>query len=354
MATGLVFGKFYPPHLGHKMLIEWAARSSDPLIVLVIGKPDDAIPVDTRARWIREIHNPQGARNIFVRTLVTDQREDYDDMDVYRKWNFLIQNAIFLQQIDYLYTSEPKYGPICASLLGAKHVLVDPARKILPVSGTLVRANPYKQWAYLDLPVRAHYAKRICLLGAESTGTTTTTKALAEMFDTNWVPEYGRSYTIPKYRDNEAWEHSDFRYIAETQIKMEDEAAKMSNRLLFCDTDALTTALFERHFMGSASKSVEAVVQENNRTHRYDLTFLTYPDIPWEDDGLRDSPEVRQKMHEWFLEAVRDRPEPVVHLMGTLEQRLETARKAIAETIGFKVLTYEPIDKPSADMLLSA
>ena len=37
--------------------------------------------------------------------------------------------------------------------------------------------------------------KRVCLLGAESTGKTTLAAALAERFDTVWNPEYGRPYT---------------------------------------------------------------------------------------------------------------------------------------------------------------
>lgn len=340
MTTGLVFGKFYPPHIGHKMLIEWAARSCGKLIVFVIGNPDEAIPANVRADWIETIHNPNNERGIDVISITTDQREDYEDMEVFKQWDTIIKNAIGNRKIDFLFTSEPKYGDICAQLLGAKHVLVDFERSIIPISGTLVRENPYKNWSYLDLPVREFYAKRVCLLGAESTGTTTTTQALAEIFDTNWVPEYGRAYTIPKYRTGEGWKTGDFTHIAMRQLQLEDDAAKLCNRILFCDTDALTTQLFHRHYMGRDSRFVQLEVNANNKENHYALTFLTYPDIPWVNDGLRDSPAVRQMMHEWFLEAVKDRPEPVIHLMGSLEARLQTATEAITRHIGFTNISY--------------
>jgi HTH-type transcriptional repressor of NAD biosynthesis genes len=35
--TGLIIGKFYPPHLGHLSLIERAAREVDHLVVLVMA-----------------------------------------------------------------------------------------------------------------------------------------------------------------------------------------------------------------------------------------------------------------------------------------------------------------------------
>src|SRR5581483_9617149 len=50
-------------------------------------------------------------------------------------------------------------------------------------------------WYFLEPPVRAYYARRICLIGAESTGKTTLARALAEHYQTVWVPEYGREYS---------------------------------------------------------------------------------------------------------------------------------------------------------------
>ncbi len=83
---------------------------------------------------------------------------------------------------------------------------VDPARERHPVSGTLAREDPVAAWPWLSPAVRAHLARRVVVVGAESTGTTTLTRALTAHYAarggvwaaTRWVPEYGRTYCEEK------------------------------------------------------------------------------------------------------------------------------------------------------------
>ena len=44
MTRGLVIGKFYPPHRGHKFLIDTALSQVDYLDVLVCVRAEQAIP----------------------------------------------------------------------------------------------------------------------------------------------------------------------------------------------------------------------------------------------------------------------------------------------------------------------
>jgi len=69
---GLVIGKFYPPHRGHKLLIDTAQRGADEVYVIVCGKPEHVPAGELRAAWLREIH-PQ------ARVLLIDDRLDPDD-----------------------------------------------------------------------------------------------------------------------------------------------------------------------------------------------------------------------------------------------------------------------------------
>lgn len=49
----------------------------------------------------------------------------------------------------------------------------------------------------LEPCVRAYFAKRVCIVGAESTGTTTVAQALAAHFRTNRVPGFrGKPFII--------------------------------------------------------------------------------------------------------------------------------------------------------------
>jgi NadR type nicotinamide-nucleotide adenylyltransferase len=327
MTTALVLGKFLPPHAGHEYLASRARGMADDVVVLLLAHSGDSIPVELRHRWLEEML-PWAE----VRSGVADHPIDYTDPSVYDLWAATIREVTGRDGFDLLLTSELAYGDMTAERLGARHVLVDPARSVIPVSATAIRADPYANWAFLSPAVRAWYAKRVCLLGAESTGTTTTTAALAARYGTTWVPEYGREYSVPKDARGEAWSTDEFVHIARRQQALEDEAARGANRVLFCDTDALTTALFHEQYLGSPAPEVEAVAWSRS----YDLTFLTADDFPWVDDGTRVSPEARRRMQRRFEAELVRRPEPVVELRGSLEQRLTTAMDAIDIHLGLR------------------
>ncbi len=56
MSLGLVVGKFYPPHRGHKHLIDSARRQVDRLVVILAHHPSQTIPGEVRKSWLEEIH----------------------------------------------------------------------------------------------------------------------------------------------------------------------------------------------------------------------------------------------------------------------------------------------------------
>ncbi len=171
--------------------------------------------------------------------------------------------------------------------------------------------------------MRAYYVKIVCLVGAESTGKTTLSQALAGHYDTVWVPEYGRDYTVEKVRKDpsDGWRSEEFTHIAAEQSRREDLAARDANRVLICDTDAMATAIWHERYLETRSEEVEAIAAGR----RYDLYILTAADIPWEDDGTRDGEHVRQWMHGRFLEELQRRGQPWVLVSGSREQRLATA-----------------------------
>ena len=327
MTTALVLGKFLPPHAGHRFLAEQARGMADEVIIALLANSTEPIPVDVRHRWLEELL-PWAT----VRSGVADHPVDYEDPAVYDLWAATIREVIGRDSVDLLLTSEPAYGEMTAVRLGARHVLVDPDRRTVPISASAIRADPYANWAYLSPGVRAWYAKRVCLLGAESTGTTTMAEHLAVVYDTVWVPEYGREYSVPKDARGEAWTTDEFVHIARTQQRLEDEAAREANRILFCDTDALATALWHEQYLGGRAPDVEAIA----RSRSYDLTFLTAADFPWVQDGDRNSDVVRRRMQRRFEEELTSRPEPVVELRGSIEARTTTAIDAIAGHLGLR------------------
>ncbi len=319
---GLVIGKFYPPHRGHKYLIDTALAHSDELTVIVCGKPHENPPAELRAAWLREIH-PQ------ARVLVIDDRYDENDSRVWA------ENTLgwLGGPPDVVFTSED-YGEPYSRFMGCRHVQVDKARQTVPCSGTQVRADPLACWKFLEPPVRAFYARRVCLVGAESTGTTTLTQALAEHYETSWVPEYGREYWAAKMERGEAeqWDEAEFVHIAAEQSRREDLSARQANRVLICDTDAFATGLWHERYRGSRSAAVEAIAAPRH----YALYLLTGDEIPFVQDGFRDGEHIRHWMHTQFVAALEAQAKPYVLLRGSPAERLHRAIELIDPLLSLK------------------
>ncbi|MGN6553785.1 MAG: AAA family ATPase [Verrucomicrobiota bacterium] len=322
---GLVIGKFYPPHHGHKLLIDTATEQSDRTVVIVCAKPTDTIPGELRGEWLREMHSE-------AKVMVIDDRYDENNSKVWAentiRWLGHAPDAVF--------TSED-YGDRYAELMGSKHVSVDRSRSRVSISGTAVRGDPFANWDFIEPPVRGWFTKRICVLGAESTGTTTLAKALADKLQTNWVEEYGREYSELKVARNDPnWRSDEFTLIAAEQSRRENAAARSANRVLICDTNAFATVLWHRRYMGTYSPDVERIAAAGP----CDLYLLTGDEIPFVQDGLRDGEHIRHEMHTWFEQALARQPVPWKLLRGSHDERLREALGLIQEL--FKDSAWRP------------
>ena len=53
--SGLIVGRFNPPHLGHSYMIDWAAQRVDRLVVFVNTRDGELVPGELRAGWLAEL-----------------------------------------------------------------------------------------------------------------------------------------------------------------------------------------------------------------------------------------------------------------------------------------------------------
>jgi HTH-type transcriptional regulator, transcriptional repressor of NAD biosynthesis genes len=314
MMCGLVIGKFYPPHRGHKFLIETALDQVEELDVLVCSRPGQTISGELRRQWLQEIHPSAKVREI------EDPGED-DNSEFWAQYTLRILG----RAPDAVFTSED-YGEAYAKFLGCRHVAVDRQRKRFAVSGNAVRQAPLRYWEYLEPCVRAYFAKRVSVVGAESTGTTTLAHELAEHYRTVWVPEYGREYCenlqvagVDLW--NYQWRTEEFVEIAHRQQELEDGLARDANRVLICDTDVLSTGVWHERYMGTRSTDVEAI----GASRLHDLYLLTDCEIPFVQDGLRDGESIRRWMTGRFEEVLRQQKVLWAKVRGSREDRLKAA-----------------------------
>jgi HTH-type transcriptional repressor of NAD biosynthesis genes len=328
-SVGLVVGKFCPPHRGHQLLLETAAAQVAALVVLVYANPDSAtMPAAVRAQWLRELYpTPLRIFDLSAEAdgVPPDDADDYTHREFVRQW--LAQQDI---HIDVVFSSEA-YGPGFAEHLGAAHVAVDVARSTVPVSGTRVRADPAAMAPYLHPLVAAQLGvvppaevMRVVFLGAESSGKSTLCAALAEACGTTWVPEYGRTLHEQK---NGNLDVEDLMYIGRRHVELEDEAASQAHRVLFCDTNASTTALYSYYYFHRCDPALQALAAVCGQ--RYQHTFICAPTVPFEQDGWRGPEALRSFQHGAILMQLDFYRIPYTLVTGTVAERVAQVRRVL-------------------------
>ncbi|WP_348797530.1 DUF4301 family protein [Flavobacterium adhaerens] len=163
---------------------------------------------------------------------------------------------------------------------------------------------------------------KIAIFGPESTGKTTLATQLADYYKTVWVPEFARDYLQEKLDSGRGiCDIDDMLPIAYGQTKLENEGVLKANRYLFCDTNLLVTKVFSELYYNFC----DSLLDKAARSHQYDLFFLTDIDVPWEDDGLRDSPDGREDVFGAFKQSLIDNKKPFITISGDKETRLKIA-----------------------------
>lgn len=148
--TGLIVGRFDPPHLGHSFLIEQAAQRCEQLAVYVNTGARDAAPGRLRAAWLAELHP-----DVRVIEVIHDLPTDFGDESLWARWIELFRDHWpFDGGPDVVCSSDP-YVAELARRLGAEPVVVDAERTNVPVSATMIRNDPAAHLEMLAPPVRA-------------------------------------------------------------------------------------------------------------------------------------------------------------------------------------------------------
>jgi HTH-type transcriptional regulator, transcriptional repressor of NAD biosynthesis genes len=344
LSAGLVIGKFYPPHAGHHLLIRTAAAVCERVFVAVLAASDETIPLAYRVAWLRQAHP-----GVSVRGAIDDVPVDYASAQAWAA-HVAIMRELVPEPVDAVFTSEA-YGPELARWFDAAHVPVDPLRRLVPCSGTAVRDDPAAHWEHLGPGVRAWYATRVVVVGAESSGTTTLARGLAAHYNAPYVPEYGRERTIDKLATARAraalagrpapgmdglhWPSTDFADIARRQIAAEDAAAAGApSPLVVCDTDALATGIWHERYRGEPSAVVTALAAGLAARSRRRYLLTDHADVPFHQDGIRDGEHLRAWMTTRFAAELSTRDIPHTHLSGTPETRLRGAVAAVDGWLG--------------------
>jgi HTH-type transcriptional repressor of NAD biosynthesis genes len=301
-------------------LIEFAKQNCDELIVAVCSKITEPIAGGQRVEWMENIYFYDKKVRI---TWIYDELPDAPESDriVSNIWGMYLK-AVF-PEVDVIIGSE-KYVDYVAEVMGIQSIKYDIDRKTIPISATMVREDPIKYWDFMHPIVRQHYTKTVLIYGAESTGKTTLAKNLAEYYNTIWVPEYAREYLGERH-----CVYEDMEPIGEGQQRLERQSRLKANKVLFCDTDAMTTKVYSEKYYNKVPNNVLMY----SALRKYDLILFTTIDVPWVKDCQRDLGHQREDMEERFKRELDMRGFSYVRINGDWDNRLEQAKKAIDEAI---------------------
>lgn len=295
--VGMYGGSFDPLHIGHIHDIIRAASMCGELYVMISWcEGRESTPKELRYRWIRNSvrHLPN------VRLLLLEDKavskEAYQTDACWEQGARDIKLAIG-KPIDAVFCGSDYLGTNrFESLYAPESDVVYFDRAEVPISSTQLRFDVYENWAYIPPACRPHYVRRVLVVGGESTGKSTLVQNLAIAYNTNFVREVGRE-TCDNAGGEEFMTAED---LYETFLRQKTEelrAAKHSNKLLFIDTDALTTKFYSRFLLTDADeiRKCGAVADALTDIHRFDMVLFLEPTVAFVQDGTRNAEIARDR-----------------------------------------------------------
>jgi HTH-type transcriptional regulator, transcriptional repressor of NAD biosynthesis genes len=316
MKRGLIIGKFMPIHKGHIALINFALSHCDEVTVSMSFTEQDPINPEQRLRWIKEIfeRNPKISIHLV--------KDDFDQEDLL--WNERIKIWSDFVKSKYPHTnvivSSEAYGSLLAEKLGIDHISFDLTRMQVPISATRIRENPFQHWEYIPKEARPYFVKKICLYGPESTGKSSMAIRMAEVYNTEFVPEVAREMV-----SSNDFALDDIIRIGQAQTDRVFEKLTEANKVLFCDSDLITTQIYSRHYL----KEVPSVLYKLEDQIKYDFYFLFDIDTPWVEDGLRDLGKRREEMFAIFKNELECRGIAYILVKGNWNERERIVRSEV-------------------------
>ena len=326
--TGLVLGKFMPLHQGHLELIRFARAHCDRLIVLVGVSAGEPIAGPLRRQWVEQTLAGQPGVEVHYMDDEMPQAAEASRF-VSKAWADYL-SARF-PEVSTIFTSEA-YGAYVAEYMGIAYRDFDPPRRQVPVSATLIRNDPFTHWDFIPPAVRPYFVKKICLYGPESTGKSMLAERLARHFHTVFVPEMAR-FVITSSTE---CTFEDLTAIAEAQARAVNEKLAGANKLLFCDSDLLTTKVYGE-YMFSRTPVFEPWVEAANQ---YDLHLFLETDVPYVQDGTRLGAATRPALRTAFLAALQASGFPFAIVSGDWDQRFQQAVALVGHTFGIPAATH--------------
>ena len=133
---------------------------------------------------------------------------------------------------------------------------------------------------------------KVGIIGPESSGKSVLARYLSNRYKGTYVPEYARAYIERKGSLDVSYE--ELCEIARHQIEEVKQIANSQQPIVFFDTELIITKVWFDY----AFHCVPQWLNQAILTYPMDVYLLSYPDLPWHQDGARynGSDSIRQEL----------------------------------------------------------
>lgn len=291
----IVIGKFMPAHKGHEVLLKFADKMCDELVVLVDNVPN---------KWHRLTDDErQFSISLLVSGVTTYMPENVmpqdpsECEDFWEIWCGEIAKAGG-EDLDCIISCE-LYGKSIAEKMGIECVIFQNDRDAVPISATQIRNDLAGNWDYLPDTTKMLLRRHVYVLGGESTGKTTLCKNIVNL-DRNkftYVPEFAKDFGTEITED-------DFRTIAFGQLAAAEALSENGNSVMVHDTDAIVTLAWFTKLFPEGDASIHNMLCEIIEYNIYDHVLLLDNSNAWVQDGTRFFEAMQDR--DWFFSFIKD------------------------------------------------
>lgn len=337
--VGMYGGSFDPLHVGHIHDIIRAAAVCEELYIMISWcEGRESSSKELRYRWI--LNSTRHLLNVKIILIEDDavSKEDYNTDYYWEKGAADIKKAIG-KPIDVVFCGTDYLGTNrFESLYCPESEVIYFDRSEVPISSTDIRSWALGNWDYIPDVCKDYYTAKVLVVGGESTGKSTLVKNLAMAYNTNFVSEVGRDTC--EYAGGEEYMVAEDLYenILRQKINIMN-AAKYSNRILFVDTDAITTLFYSKFLLGENLEEnikCSSLAKSVSNIDNWDLVIFLDPDVKFIQDGTRNEKikTDRKKYSEDIKHLLIEAGIKFHTINGNYLNRFNKAKKLIEEELG--------------------
>ena len=335
-------GEFDPLHIGHIHDILKGSSECEELYVMISWcKGRESVSKEMRYRWIYNCtKHLSNVKILFVEDKAVS-KEEYNTDYYWENGANDIKNLIG-KPIDVVYCGSDYLGTNrFESLYCPESKIIYFDRKEVPISSTELRFDVYENWQYIPPIAREYYAKKILVIGGESTGKSTLVQNLAIAYNTVFVPEIGRE-TCERAGGEDFMNVDDLYENILRQKTKELELLPFCNKLIFIDTDALTTKFYSNFLLNNEGEQTKCnnLADSVADINRFDLVLFLEPTVDFVQDGTR-SEEIaadRIKYSNQIKKLFEEHKIEFICLDGSYLDRFTKAKEIIKEKFNIETI----------------